>query len=400
VQLIFPKHLKWLFPKYFCTLKISFMKKVLLALFILLTAGQTVQAQNIVTDSIMAGGVYRKFIVYLPANAGTNRPLILNFHGLGSNATEQLFYSGFAPIADTAKFIIVFPQGLSAAGNTYWNVGLPLTQATGTDDVGFVNQLIDTIQARYTTDPTRTYACGFSLGGYMSHYLACKSTARFAAIASVSGTIAPNVYNGGCTPSRTIPVMQIHGTDDVRVPYGGNGDGIHIDTLNAAWVRRNSCNPTPTVTQVPNSNPGDGSTVTKYVWAGGPTPAVVEFFKVTGGTHTWPGSPITLTGQVTNGDISASGEIWRFFSRYSTTRLLSTGTILADPNAPLQLAPNPARDYVELNTAGTTRIYDLAGRLLLQSTERRLDVRSLASGVYILELHAGRGVSRAQLVKE
>ena len=375
------------------------MKKLLLSLFILLSAGQAVQAQTIVADSFIAGGVYRKFIVYVPANAGTNRPLILNFHGLGSNASEQLFYSGFAAVADTARFIMVFPQGLSAGGSTYWNVNLPLTQATGTDDVGFVNQLIDTIQKRYTTDPTRTFACGFSLGGYMSHYLACKSTARFAAIASVSGTFAPDTYNGGCTPARKIPVMQIHGTDDIRVPYAGNTDGIHIDTLNAFWVRHNGCNPTPTITQVPNTNTADNSTVTKYVWDGGPSPAVVEFFKVTGGTHTWPGSPITLGGQVTNRDISASVEIWRFFSRFIIPSL-STGNTPPAANAPLQLAPNPARDYVELNTTGTTRIYDLAGRLLLQSTERRVEVRGLGTGVYILEHLAGGNVQRAQLVKE
>ena len=375
------------------------MKKLLLALFILLSAGKMAQAQTYLPDSIMAGGIWRKFIVYIPANVGTNRPLILNFHGLGSNAQEQFIYSNFMPIADTAKFIMVFPQGLSAAGTTYWNVGLPLTQATGTDDVGFVSQLVDTLQKRYTTDPTRTFACGMSLGGYMSYYLACKLTSRFAAIASVAGTIAPDVYNGGCTPGRKMPVMQFHGTADSTVPYAGNSNGINIDTLNAYWVRHNGCNGTPTVTAVPNSNPNDGSTATKYVWAGGPSPAVVEFFKIANGSHTWPGSPIPISGLVTNQDVSASVEIWRFFSRYSTTAL-STGKAVALANVPLQLAPNPARDYVALNTAGTTRVYDLAGRLLLQTTERRVDVRGLASGVYILELTTAGSVQRAQLVKE
>ncbi len=377
------------------------MKKVLLALLILLFAGQTIQAQTTTTDSIMAGGKWRKFITYVPANVGTNRPLVLNFHGFTSNAIEQLFYTNFTAVADTAKFIMVYPEGLTdpSTGSTYWNVGLPATVATGTDDVGFVNQLIDAIQARYNTDPTRTYACGFSLGGYMSYYLACKSTARFAAVASVSGTFAPDVYNGGCTPARKIPVMQIHGTADATVPYTGNINGVHIDTLNAFWVRHNGCNTTPTVTQVPNTNTTDNSTVTKYVWDGGPSAAVVEFFKVDNGGHTWPRAAISLTGLVTNKDISASVEIWRFFSRYNTG-MLSTGKVLTAGNAPLQLAPNPTPDYVELNAAGNTRIYDLAGRILLQSTERRIDVRSLASGVYILEHTAGGTVQRVQLVKE
>ncbi len=376
------------------------MKKALLALFLFLFAGKALQAQTYLPDSIMAGGVWRKFIVYIPANAGTNRPLILNFHGLGSNAQEQFLYTAFTPIADTAKFIMVWPQGLSAQGTTYWNAGLPLTQATGTDDVGFVSQLIDTLQKRYTTDPTRTFACGLSLGGYMSYYLACKLTNRFAAVASVAGTIAPDVYSNGCTPSRVVPVMQFHGTADATVPYAGSSNGIHIDTLNAFWVRHNGCNATPVVTTVPDNNTSDGSTVTKYVWAGGPSPAVVEFFKVANGGHTWPGASFPIPGLVTNGDISASVEIWRFFSRYSTTRLLAVNNPSTAGTQPLQLAPNPARDYVELNTAGSTRIYDLAGRLLLQSSEHRVDVRGLASGIYILEHVSGGNVQRARLVKE
>ena len=50
--------------------------------------------------------------------------LVLNLHGLGSNSWQQMFYGDFRPIADTANFIIVHPQGTFESTTfmaNYWN---------------------------------------------------------------------------------------------------------------------------------------------------------------------------------------------------------------------------------------------------------------------------------------
>ena len=54
-----------------------------------------------------------------------------------------------------------------------------------------------------------------SNGGYMSYGLACNSS-KFAAIASVTGSMTPEIDNG-CAPAHPMPIMQIHGLQDGTV---------------------------------------------------------------------------------------------------------------------------------------------------------------------------------------
>src|SRR6476659_2766152 len=101
-------------------------------------------AQSTIVDSFMCDGIYRSYRLYIPATFTTpSRPLILNMHGFGSNAFEQQYYSNFMPIADTAGFYMVYPQGTSVNGTAFWNVGVAGTPAV--NDVKFLSVLIDTI---------------------------------------------------------------------------------------------------------------------------------------------------------------------------------------------------------------------------------------------------------------
>ena len=49
-------------------------------------------------------------------------------------------------------------------------------------------------------------------------------------------------------------------------------------------------------------------------------------FKVIGGGHTWPGS--NFSSGITNYDIDACVEIWRFFSRYDINGLITNTTLI------------------------------------------------------------------------
>ena len=351
----------------------------ILALVFVLTG--TGYGQTTVVDSIQSDGVWRRFRVYVPTGFGTGRALILNMHGLGSNATDQQAYSNFKPIADTAGFLMVYPQGLSFSGTTYWNAGVPGTPPT--DDVKFLSALIDTMQRRYGTDRQRVFATGMSLGGYMSYYLACKLPQKIAAIASVTGTMF-SAEAASCTPGRPVPVMQVHGTADATVPYTGSNSGIAIDSLVAMWVRLNGCNPTPVQTPIANSNTTDNSTADHFVYGGGTRGATVEFYKVYGGGHTWPGA--VNIGLTTNQDFSASKEIWRFFSQYRLGQLLSVSGIPA-AGREVAIGPNPFRDelHIDAQDGGLNTLRDIIGRTVIKTTSTRLDVRGLPAGLYLLE---------------
>lgn len=344
------------------------------------------QAQ-ISTGSIMNNGLTRDYTLYVPTNyTGTTAvPLILNFHGFGGSGNQQHGLANFMPIADTAGFIVVSPTGTPLGGLlNHWNVG-GWTNTSTVDDVNFTSSLIDSIAANYNVDLTRVYATGFSNGGFFSHRLACELGYRIAAIASVAGTFTPEIQTN-CNPPHPTPVMQIHGTTDPTVPYPGttgNGGMASVDTVLDYWVTHNNCNPTPTVTQLPDVNTTDGSTVERIVYGGGDAGVTVEHLKVTNGAHSWPGA----TG---NMDITASLEIWKFFSKYSN-QAVGVKTITKNQ---LKVYPNPAQNSLAIDlTDQKTAVYALfsiTGRKIesgkFSSLNNHLDISELYPGIYFLQI--------------
>lgn len=61
----------------------------------------------------------------------------------------------------------------------------------------------------------------------------------------------------------------------------------------------------------------------------------------------------------------------------------------------LLISPNPATTYINIsgNTAGSVKIYDAAGRLVLTGQGAQIDVRSLASGVYYIVIRQDNGTT-------
>jgi len=268
--------------------------------------GKTVQG------SLDHGGIKRSFIVYIPLKYDGKKavPLRLNLHGYASNALEQMYYDDFRMIADSANFIMVLPEGTVYEGKTHWNTG-GWTPNSTVDDLGFMDALIDYMIASYKINTKRIYSTGMSNGGEMSYHLACNSSNRIAAIASVGGSMTPETFVS-CYPSRPVPVLHIHGTSDQVVPYTGDSTAKPIMEVLNYWAQKNHCAATPTTTAVPNTSTKDNSTVKHLVWKG--DKANVEHFKIRGGGHTWAGSANNLPG--TNYDINASMKIWKFFNRY------------------------------------------------------------------------------------
>jgi len=272
-------------------------------------------AQHTSVGSIYFDGVYRDYILYVPESYTGEEavPLLLNFHGYGSNAYTQMYYGDFRPIADREGFILVHPDGTKDdVGYQHWNVG-GWTVGSTVDDVGFMEALIQFLMSEYTIDSSRIYATGMSNGGYMSYLLACQLSERIAAIASVTGSMTPETYLG-CNPVHPVPVLQIHGTADPVVPYNGNTWSLPVEDVMEFWVQENSCSPSAVVIPLDDVDFTDGSTVELITYGDCESGTAVKFYRVIGGAHTWPGTNYPSPG--TNNDIDASEEIWEFFSRY------------------------------------------------------------------------------------
>jgi polyhydroxybutyrate depolymerase len=348
-------------------------------------------AQQTINASITHDNIQRDYILYVPASydGTTDVPVLFNFHGYTSNASQQLVYGDFRPIADTAGFLIVHPQGtLDNTGTTHFNVGFG---GSSTDDVGFTSALIDTLISLYAVDENRVYSTGMSNGGYMSFHLACNLSDRIAAVASVTGAMVPATLNN-CGATHSTPILQIHGTNDATVPYNGDTWTSSISDILNHWTTFNNCNTTPVIEQVPNISTNDGSTVERYSYLDQNGCDLVVHYKITNGGHTWPGSIVNLTG--TNYDIDASAEVWNFVSRFDINGVIGNcQTLYVDENtsSSFSVIPNPSDHTVTVKgiTQKTdVQLLDTSGKVLLQkelsASNNEIDVTNFPSGNYVL----------------
>jgi polyhydroxybutyrate depolymerase len=97
------------------------------------------------------------------------------------------------------------------------------------DDLGYVDDLMKTLQELFPVDSQRIYSVGISNGGAMSYRLACTRSEIFAGIASIGGG-NQGAQVQGCTPSRPVAILEEHGTGDLCWPFeGGTGACVQRD---------------------------------------------------------------------------------------------------------------------------------------------------------------------------
>ena len=365
------------------------MKKILISILAttaLITSGYS---QTFISQTIQHDGLTREYSIYVPASydGTTNFPLLFNLHGGGGTNSAWQVTSDMRPIADTADFILVYPQARPdpSDGDSFnWIPKVPGTF----DDVPFFSSLIDTIASNYQIDQNRIYACGYSLGGDMTFELGCKLNNRIAAIAPVARTMQANP-NSFCSPVHPTGVLTILGTDDLVSPYNGIVFGgieyyISAAATHSYWATHNNCVTTPTMNTVSPS-------VERYTWSTTSGCAYVEELKVIGGGHDWPGSFGNMT-------IDANTEIWQFVSRYDINGLIGcTTTSIYENNGQTdnyKAFPSPFNHEltIELKSAQSNdfSIYNVIGELVtsgkLNSQVNTIDLSSLAPNVYILNI--------------
>ena len=163
-------------------------------------------------------------LVRVPASYDpeTPTPLVMLLHGYGATGRTQEAYMQFAPIADEFGYIYLHPEGLEdPLGNQYWNGTDACCDFFGgmTDDSGYLRALIEAIRQKLNVDDRRVYIVGHSNGGFMSYRMACDHSDIVAAIVSLAG--ATFLDPRDCTPTEPVHVLQIHGTLDTTIFYGG-----------------------------------------------------------------------------------------------------------------------------------------------------------------------------------
>jgi len=245
-----------------------------------------IQAQT--SQNLSVNGTNRSLSVYVPSGLPENAPLMITMHGMSQDVPYHISHSEWEEVADTAKLLVVYPQGI---GNR-WDI-------SGTSDTDFILAIIDEMSTKYGIDKNRVYLSGFSMGGMMTYHAATKIADHIAAFAPVSGYLmgGPNTNS-----SRPIPIIHTHGTADDVVGYSG------VKGCLDAWIKRNNCPTTAVVTDpYPANKPN--SLTTKYYWGKGDDGVEIVHMKIEGKGHWW--------SEDINGATHTSTEIWKFVSRYS-----------------------------------------------------------------------------------
>jgi polyhydroxybutyrate depolymerase len=260
--------------------------------------GQIQVGEN--SSSIMSGNQTREYLLFIPAryDGKTHLPLVLLIHGSGGSSKAVMELTGLNKLADEKNFVIAAPQGIRNSWNAKAEPG-------GINDVEFVRDLINEISSKVSLEKKRIYAMGFSLGARLSSRLACDLSADIAAIGAVAGLNFPM----NCAPARPVSVISFYGTDD-RYESGS-------EIFASTWAENNGCQKTPKTKKISKD-------VNQMTYGGGKNKTEVVLFRINGGGHTWPGSPITdrlekdgvWQAGKTNKDINATNLIWNFFEAH------------------------------------------------------------------------------------
>lgn len=245
------------------------------------------------------------------------RPLVLDFAGLGESAALQASMSQFGTLGQQDGFVVAFPEG--TGDPVRWDMS---SLSATNPDLAFVTDLLDQLESTQCIDTSRVYASGFSDGAYMASALACSMSDRFTAIGAVSGLQLPT----RCSTVRPVPIIAFHGTADPILPFGGGTGTANLaqllddteatptplPTVVRDWAGRDGCDPRSVDTGV-----ASGVVLRSYRCPAG---SDVQFYMVTGGGHSWPGSLISAAESATDGpttfEIDATSLMWSFFQRF------------------------------------------------------------------------------------
>ncbi|MBO4822609.1 MAG: hypothetical protein J5548_14230 [Prevotella sp.] len=294
------------------------MKQIFILLLLVMAGMVSVKADNITVN-----GTNRSYNVYAPQNLGENRPLLIFCHGYSQDANwmqNNEFKNdnvSMEAVCDTAKFVVVFPNGIDKSWDT-----------SGDRDINFVKAIIDKMASQYKIDRNRVYLGGFSMGGMFTYHAMNKIPDLIAAFCPVSG-----YPMGGATANanvRPIPILHIHGTADDVCAFSGVQPALNV------WINHNGCPTTANVTN--NYNGFSGAKL--HVWGPGNDNVEVRLLELAGKGHWICKEPQVYTGK----------EIWNFCKNYSLNK--------TSPNVSIT-SPKAGAKYISFAPAGENIFPDL-----------------------------------------
>lgn len=189
----------------------------------------------------------REYILHLPqGEIETSPPLFIFLHGGGGSAATTPLFFGIRAFLKNTNYIGVFPNArLNERGFRSWDF----------DDVEFVDEVIRRVNISHNIDLQRVYVFGYSNGGFLANYLACKIPSKVTSIMSHAGNLLAPLDDpiNSCEKDDYVAIAHIHATDDDIIFYEGTEEGfLSAEEAIREWSIQNQCDDSFTL-----SNPID-----------------------------------------------------------------------------------------------------------------------------------------------
>ncbi len=218
----------------------------------------------------------RRFQIHAPdtLEEGKIYPVVFAFHGNGG--TGDQFVQRLGAWVSAGDFVGVYPDGMENS----WNLG---PEASHADDVEFVEAIAAELAQYAELDTDQMFAMGNSNGAAIVHRLAIETDLFRGIGAVVTSLLEDEQPRAG---SKSVRVIQVLGTADHLVPYGG-GIGVlghefmDAEESAAVWAAANSCTAPGTETIT-----GEGNIKIEY--AGCVDGGGVVHYGIVGGGHGLP----------------------------------------------------------------------------------------------------------------
>ncbi|WP_299151194.1 alpha/beta fold hydrolase [uncultured Tateyamaria sp.] len=158
------------------------------------------------------GGTYH---IALPESPPTGA--IMFIHGFGGSGAGSL-RSAWVADALEAGYAVIAPDGMPREGANGRRWSFHPDWPPQRDEIPFLTAVRDDAAARFSLDAEAMVLGGFSIGGSMTHYLACAAPEAFAAYVPVAGALwRPHPE----TCAGPVRMLHTHGWRDTTVPLEG-----------------------------------------------------------------------------------------------------------------------------------------------------------------------------------
>lgn len=240
-------------------------------------------------DGVVDG---RPYSLQVPSDSDseTPLPLVILLHGFSATGSLQEFSFRLSQHVETRKFLYALPNGtLDPKGRRFWNAAgaccQPPDAKDSVDDVAFLRAVVEDVRRRHPV--SKVFFIGHSNGGFMALRMACDASDVVDGIVSVAGALADEEVV--CTDGTPVAVLQLHGTADKVIKYGGGATDYGSYSSAAVTVdklaSRNGCSVGRTEQETIDIEAVDGAETRREAFEGCPAGGLVELWSMDGVGH-------------------------------------------------------------------------------------------------------------------